>query len=310
MSVPPVGPAVVPVEPARFAEITTTVERIEAAVRRADGHPALGDSVWRDLAHPGGDSCGFSAGDDAYAHLARADNHVAGQWSLGITIAPPARTTGARVALIEAALAHVAARGGGRVACWVLGADATTDRDLASCGFVADRDLYEMRVPLPLATAAPWPTAFDVRDFVPGRDDDAWLAVNNRAFAGHEEQGDWTAETLARRLGEAWFDPSLFLLAVDEDGIAGFNWCKVHPATDTDPPLGEIYVIGVDPRTQGTGLGRALAVAGLERLAARGIMIGMLFCAADNLPALKLYRALGFDVHRIDRAYEREVAPA
>ncbi len=310
MSLPPVDPAVVRVVPARFGEIAASVEEIEAAVRRADGHSALGDAVWRDLAHPGVDSVGFFAGDDAYAHIARAENGVARQWSLAVTVAPAARTTDARVVLVGAALEHVARCGGGRVASWVLGADAAIDRDLAECGFAADRDLYEMRVPLPLATDVALPTGFTLRDFVPTRDDDAWLAVNNRAFAGHEEQGDWTADTLARRRGEAWFDPSLFLVAVDALGVAGFNWCKVHPATDVDPPLGEIYVIGVDPRAQGTGLGRALAVAGLERLAARGIMIGMLFCAADNLPALQLYRALGFEVHRVDRAYEREVEPA
>ena len=58
---------------------------------------------------------------------------------------------------------------------------------------------------------------------------------------------------------------------------------------------------------QGTGLGRALAVAGLEAVANRGITTGTLFTAADNAGALHLYRALGFAVHRVDRAYEREV---
>ncbi|MDQ1447947.1 MAG: mycothiol synthase, partial [Actinomycetota bacterium] len=108
--------------------------------------------------------------------------------------------------------------------------------------------------------------------------------------------------------GERWFDPALFLLAVDDLGLAGFNWLKIHEPNDLDPRLGEIYVIGVDPRTQGSGLGRALAIAGLNAVHERGIETGMLFCAADNEPALQLYRSLGFDVHRVDRAYEREVA--
>ncbi len=84
----------------------------------------------------------------------------------------------------------------------------------------------------------------------------------------------------------------------------------MHEAHDRDPRLGEIYAIGVDPRAQGRGLGRALAVAGLDAVHRRGIDVGMLFCAADNAPALGLYRALGFAVHRVDRAYECEVGPA
>jgi len=138
----------------------------------------------------------------------------------------------------------------------------------------------------------------------------AWLVVNNRAFAGHAEQGGWTSATLARRIGESWFDPTLFLLASDDLGLLGFNWLKVHEAHDGDPRLGEIYVIGIDPRAQGTGLGTTLAIAGLDALHARGIDTGMLFCAYDNENALKLYHSLGFTVHRTDRAYECEVAPA
>jgi len=134
--------------------------------------------------------------------------------------------------------------------------------------------------------------------------------VNNRAFAGHDEQGGWTEATLKRRTTEAWFDPTLFLLAVDDAGLLGFNWLKVHEAHDHEPRIGEIYVIGVDPRGQGRGLGRALAVEGLQAVHERGIDVGMLFVAADNEPALALYRALGFTVHRVDRAYECEVEPA
>ena len=71
----------------------------------------------------------------------------------------------------------------------------------------------------------------------------------------------------------------------------------------------QIYVIGVDPRAQGTGLGRALVIEGLRAVHDRGAVAGMLFCAADNAGALALYLSLGFTVHRTDRAYLREVKP-
>ena len=139
--------------------------------------------------------------------------------------------------------------------------------------------------------------------------------MNNRAFGNHPDQGGWVAETLQRRMSEPWFDPAGFLLAFDADGLAGFCWTKVHDAPDTpNAPdaaarLGEIFVIGVDPDRQGTGLGRALVVAGLEYLATvRACTTGVLYVDAASRPALALYRALGFAVHRADRAYECEVS--
>ena len=308
--------SVVEVAPPRFAEVEARVARIDDNVRAADGHPALGDAVWLDLEHPTADSAGFLVADQAYAHVAPSDNTAPGDgaaprhWTLGVAVAPDARADGTRRALVAAAVRHVAARGGGRIVLWVLGAGAADDTELAAEGLRPARDLYEMRVVLPLTGEPVWPAGVRVRPFEVGRDEAAWLEINNQAFAGHPEQGGWTTSTLARRMAEPWFEPALFLLAFDADGLAGFNWMKIHDAHDRDPARGEIYVVGVAPRAQGTGLGRALAIAGLRAVHERGIDTGVLFCAADNEAALRLYRSLGFDVHRLDRAYEREVAPA
>jgi mycothiol synthase len=300
------APLVTAVAPSGFASISARVADIDARAREADGHPSVNDTVWRDLRDPGPDSAGFFAGDDAYAHLARTDNQAT-HWELALAIAPTARATGVAAALVDSGLQHARAHRGGTVVVWVLGADDDTDAQLRTAGFQVARELYEMHVSLPLPGRAELPAGVAVRTFRPGEDDDAWLEVNNRAFEHHAEQGGWTRTTLRRREQEPWFDPSLFLLAFDAHGLAGFNWLKVHPATDDQPALGEIFVIGTDPRTQGSGLGRALALAGFDALVARGITTGMLFCAADNAPALKLYRSLGFTVYRTDRAYECEV---
>ncbi len=155
-----------------------------------------------------------------------------------------------------------------------------------------------MRVPLPLAEHPEWPAGVSVRAFVPGRDDADWLRVNNRAFAGHPDQGGWVESTLQRRMAEPWFDPAGFLLAFDRDRLAGFCWTKVHePGSGTRAALGEIYVIGVDPDRQGTGLGRALTVGGLDHLAHdRDCPVGMLYVDGANrararpLPRARLRR--------------------
>lgn len=295
------------VPPDGMSSILPAVRSLEAAARATDGHANLGAAVWRDLDDPGLDSAGFLAPRRAYAHVARSDSFEAPHWVLGIVVHPDARDGATVDELLEAATAHVAEHGGGQVVLWVAGAHPRDDDSLGRVGFDATREVYEMRVGLPLGEVPRWPPGTTVRPFEPGRDEAAWLAVNNRAFRNHPEQGGWIEATLARRMSEPWFDPALFLLAFDESGLAGFDWLKVHDAYGDDPALGEIFVIGVDPRVHGTGLGRALAVAGLGAVAARGITTGMLYCAADNAPALRLYHRIGFAVHRVDRAYERLV---
>ena len=85
--------------------------------------------------------------------------------------------------------------------------------------------------------------------------------------------------------------------------MVGSCWTK---RTDDPgrPPIGEIYVIGVDPSTQGLGLGPALVADGLDHLARRcGAEIGMLYVDAANAPAVAMYGRLGFRQVREDHAY-------
>jgi mycothiol synthase len=177
-----------------------------------------------------------------------------------------------------------------------LEADPSTDdheRAAAEAGLVLVRQVLQLRRPLP----APAPATLELRAFVPGRDDAAFLEVNNRAFAWHPDQGGWTQAQLDARIGEPWFDPEGFLLHERDGRLAGFCWTKVHPPTATDPQLGEIFVIAVDPDFHGLGLGRALTLAGLDHLARAGVGTGMLHVERTNVAARALYDDLGFTLH-------------
>jgi mycothiol synthase len=186
---------------------------------------------------------------------------------------------------------------------WVHHPDQHADALAAGEGLTLGRRLLQMRCDLPLAEHATVPT----RAFVVGQDEAEWLRVNNAAFHDHPEQGGWTLATLQQRESEPWFDPQGFRMH-DRDGrLAAFCWTKVH--SDTEPPMGEIYVIAVDPALHGTGLGRQLTLAGLDHLAGTGLRVGMLHVDAANTAAMALYTSLGFTIHHADHAYTGEVGP-
>ncbi len=186
---------------------------------------------------------------------------------------------------------------------WVSPVTPAIDAAMRADGRRLDRLLHQMRCELPLpAPVLDATTPIDVRPFRPG-DEDGWLAVNNRAFSWHPDQGGWDRARLTARLAEPWVRTDGFLLHDGADGIDGFCWTREHPASGDDPALGESFVIAADPSTAGTGLGRSLTVAGLSHLAGRGLRVGMLYVEATNTPALRLYERLGFVVHHSDAAY-------
>jgi mycothiol synthase len=176
-------------------------------------------------------------------------------------------------------------------------------------GFDRARVLLQMRRPLDGVEADPHPALPDgvtVATFRPGTDEGAWLAVNARAFASHPEQGRWTAEDLALREAEAWFDPAGFFLAWRGAELLGSHWTKVHPAGEAgDEPIGEIYVLGIDPAAQGMRLGRALTDIGLAHLRGRGLSHVLLYVEEDNTAAVSLYERTGFTRHAVDVSWRR-----
>jgi mycothiol synthase len=183
---------------------------------------------------------------------------------------------------------------------WAHGRNSVAAQAATQAGWTPVRTLLQLRRSLSdLDLPEPrLPDGVHLRAFRPGADDEAWLAVNARAFASHPEQGRWTQADLADRLAAPWFDPAGFLLAVRGDQLLGYHWTKVH--TDTPEPLGEVYVLGVDPAAQGLKLGKALLIAGLRHLRERELGTVLLYVEADNSTARSLYEGLGFTTYARD----------
>ena len=172
----------------------------------------------------------------------------------------------------------------------------TRDSDGSLDNVVRTLQLLHLDLPAPEVAV---PEGATLRTFNAGFDEMAWLDQNNAAFSDHPEQGAWLPEDLEARIHEPWFDPSGFLILEIEGRIAASCWTKVH---ELHPDrFGEIYVLSVDPKFQGRGLGRVMLSQGLAALRHKGVQRAILFVDADNESAQRLYGSFGFTVEREDQ---------
>lgn len=300
-------------------EDIAAISTLLGAASAANGHLALGEHQWLDLVQGGREGfAGLVARESGrervigYAQISRGNDN---DWALEYVVHPRWRARGGselEIELVGKALELIAAQGGGHVHLWVPKPGPADDAVAQATGMRRGRDLVQMRRRLPVTGEQ---VTIAVRPFRPGQDEEAWLAVNNRAFHDHPEQGSWDLATLAVRERQPWFDPSGFLLYEEDGRLAGFCWTKVHEPDDAggeelEEQLGEIYVIAVDPDFQGRSLGRQLLLAGLASLHERGVDTAMLYVDRDNAPARALYFSLGFADDHTDRAYVIDVPPA
>ena len=161
----------------------------------------------------------------------------------------------------------------------------------------------------------PPPEGVTLRTYRPG-DDAELLRVNNAAFGDHPEQGGWDEAALAERRGLAWFSPEGIILAWRGDRLLGFHWTKWH-GHDPDEvpiaahePVGEVYVLAVDPGAQRLGLGRTLLAAGLAHLHDSGCRQAILYVDAAAEGPVALYRSAGFSTAYKEVCYQQDVAAA
>jgi mycothiol synthase len=280
------------------------IRELITAASDSDKVAPVGEQVLRELAH------------QRTEHLLAIDERVVGYLNLAtgpedgagmaeLVVRPDARRRGVGTEMIRAALTKT----DGRNHFWAHGTLEAARATASALGLEPVRELVQMRRSLhDLNDAAepPVPDGVRIRTYAGSADDAELLRVNNAAFATHPEQGGWTAADLDERRAESWFDPRGLFLAFDEqtDALRGFHWTKVH---SDQTGLGEVYVVGVDPAAQGTGLGGLLTAVGVAHLARQ---LGgaaeptvMLYVESDNTAALKTYQRLGFTQFSIDTAY-------
>jgi mycothiol synthase len=237
--------------------------------------------------------------------VASADDQIVGYAQLDgdsgaaeLVVHPGHRRRGFGRRLLAQLLAEA---GQSQLKVWAHG-DLPAARSLAATtGFEPVRSLWQMSRLLTDDVPDPQIREDVVIDtFVPGADDEQWVALNALAFTGHPEQGALTLSDLHERMAEPWFDPAGFFVARRGPSMVGFHWTKVHDTT-----TGEVYVLGIDPAERGHGLGKALTVVGMRHLRHIGLTRVILYVDESNQSAVQLYRGLGFERTGLDVMYAR-----
>lgn len=266
-----------------FTTAAQSVRQVADAAAAEDGADPLDEAALLALRHGPEEGALWLAGRSGFAWRR--------EGALDLVVEPSARRRG-----LARALATTAVEEPGPLSAWSHGNHPGAAALAAELSFERVRDLWVMRRSLSSLPARPGPVGdgIDVRTFEVGRDEDAFLTLNAAAFAHHPEQGALTRAGLDERMAEPWFDPNGFFVAERGGELVGFHWTKKHPAMGGEAAFGEVYVVGVSPSGQGSGLGKRLTSTGLHHLADEGLAEVILYVEADNAPAVAVYERLGF----------------
>jgi len=275
-----------------------------------DGTPPIAEHVLLNLRHGGDKSDSHLVIEEnkeviAYAHLDTTDL-VAGP-SVEAVVHPQHRGKGLGALILKEAIKIC----GSKTRIWSHG-DLPAAKAIAA-SLKLERLWSNLLMSKPLGEIQPVTSKYPIRTFIPGLDNQAFLALNNIVFANYPDQGGWSEADLKVRLNEDWFDDKGFFVAEDRGELIGFCWTKIHGAHthshnggDEDhghEALGEIYVLAVNPDYKGQGLGRDLSITGLNYLKYQGLNNVMLYVGVENQPAFKLYKSLGFNEFGSDVMY-------
>lgn len=260
----------------------TELARLGALVEQADGVAPFNEAT----------QSANAAGDEPRV-LIRSEHGVAVGYDdapAELAVEPSARRRGHGRQLVQDLL------DAGETQFWAHGDLPGAQALAAAIDLRVERTLLVLRRPADPVAAADAPAGVTLRTATPD-DIDGVVAANGRAFASHPEQGAMDRANFERRASAEWFSWDGLFVAERAGAIVGFHWTKI------DDGLGEVYVVGVDPAEQGTGLGTALTALGLQHLVAAGASAIDLYVEGDNAPALAVYRRLGFTDYARDTLY-------
>lgn len=194
---------------------------------------------------------------------------------------------------------------------WINSQDTAANEAMRRAGFDLIRHSYRMRIDMAEAPPAPvWPDGITLRRFDPDRDLETVAWTDREAFRDHwgfvERPFEQDLQMFRHWMSEPRFDPTLWLVAMRGDEVAGISLCD--PYTEDDLDQGWVGSLGVLRQFRKQGLGLALLRHSFGELYRRGQRAVGLGVDAYNLTgALRLYEKAGMRVYRKNNTYEKEL---
>jgi mycothiol synthase len=263
-----------------------TIEDVRADWAAPGVDPAL--DAWL-VEEDEGEAIGYALLDDRGAAL--------------VTVPPASEGRGVGTLLREAAEARAIERGEALVRQYVPTTNEAARTNLLDAGYWPAFSYFRMR--MDLAEAPEPPAEVPVRAFGRGTDDGPVHALVEEAMAGVPGNEPRSLESwqLAKVEREGW-DPSLWLLHEDVDGLTGVVLCERW-----EEGIGYVDYLAVASRARGRGLGRAMLLHGLAALRAAGLGVAELSVQGENASATRLYESVGMrPVWTIER-WEKPLRP-
>jgi mycothiol synthase len=213
-------------------------------------------------------------------------------------------------ALIKPALKRAKQMGAGLAHLGIPSLETTSAEVASNLGFKPVRRFCDMQlnvsdIDLDSADRLDW----EHRYFKDG-DEEVLSDIQNRCFAGAWGYNPNSVADTAWQLKVRNNRPEDIILALDKGEVIGYCWTEFESGREpsTDQPKGRVYMLGIDSRYRGRGLGRQLLLTGLLHLKKQGRELIEITVDTQNAAAITLYQTLGFQLCRETVWYEKVVS--
>lgn len=197
----------------------------------------------------------------------------------------------------------------------------THDRDTERMRLLEQHDFERVRTWLRMARSLEepipepcFPSGFALGHLAGADEVAAWVELFNQSFIDHWNHHDLTTAEREQWIAEAHYRGERDLIAVAEEGtFAAFCFCSINPVENGRNKRNDGWIskLGTRRGYRNIGLGRAMVLAGLQRLRTDGAKTALLGVDADSpTGATRLYESVGFRPVFRSMTYERTLLHA